>query len=177
VVVTALGIKREKKSLGYASQEVKSDELTGGTTNTGNLSSVLSGKVSGLNVTTTNNFGGSSNLVIRGIKGITGTNPLIVIDGSPVNNSTSRFGRVDYGNALSDINHSHVASVNVLKGAAGSALYGERGLNGVILITTKDGHSQEDGSWGVTVNTGVQVGFMDKSTFPTYQDKYGAGYD
>lgn len=177
VVVTALGIKRDKKSLGYASQEVKSDQLTGGTTNTGNLSSQLSGKISGLNVTTTNNFGGSSNLVIRGIKGITGTNPLIVIDGSPVNNTSEHFGNIDYGNALSDINQEDVASINVLKGAAASALYGERGLNGVILITTKNGQGKDDGSWGVTVNTGVQVGFMDKSTFPTYQDKYGAGYD
>lgn len=177
VVVTALGIKREKKSLGYASQEVRSDELMAGTTKTGNLSSQLSGKVSGLNVTSTNNFGGSSNLVIRGIKGITGTNPLIVIDGSPVNNSSSRYGRVDYGNALSDINQDDVASINVLKGAAASALYGERGLNGVILITTKNGSGNEDGSWGVTVNSGVQTGWMDKSTFPTYQNKYGAGYD
>ncbi len=177
VVVTALGIKREKKSLGYASQEVKSDELTGGTTNTGNIASQLSGKISGLNVTTTNNFGGSSNLVIRGIKGITGTNPLIVIDGSPVNNDSEHFGNIDYGNALSDINQEDIASVNVLKGAAASALYGERGLNGVILITTKNGRGNDDGSWGVTVNSGVQVGFMDKSTFPTYQDKYGAGYD
>lgn len=177
VVVTALGIKREKKSLGYASQEIKADELMGSTTNTGNLSSQLSGKVSGLNVTTTNNFGGSSNLVIRGIKGITGTNPLIVIDGSPVDNSSSRYGRVDYGNALSDINQDDVASINVLKGAAASALYGERGLNGVILITTKNGRGHDDGSWGVTVSSGVQMGWMDKSTFPTYQNKYGAGYD
>ncbi|EPJ2900227.1 TonB-dependent receptor plug domain-containing protein, partial [Elizabethkingia anophelis] len=86
VVVTALGIKREKKSLGYASQEVKADALTGGTTNTGNIASQLSGKVAGLIVNTNANFGGSASMVIRGIKSLGGSNPLIVIDGSPVNN-------------------------------------------------------------------------------------------
>ncbi len=176
VVVTALGIKREKKSLGYASQEVKAEELTGGTTNTGNIASQLSGKVAGLNVTTTSNFGGSANLVIRGVKSVNGAAPLVVIDGSPVNNDiTHGFGQ-DYGNALSDINQEDIASINVLKGAAASALYGERGLNGVILITTKSGRG-DDGSWGVTWNSGVQAGFIDKSTFAEYQDKYGAGYE
>ncbi|PKF74522.1 SusC/RagA family TonB-linked outer membrane protein [Chryseobacterium sp. PMSZPI] len=181
VVVTALGIKREKKSLGYASQEVKSSELFGGTTNTGNIASQLSGKVAGLNVTSTSNFGGSSNLVIRGIKSLGGSNPLVVIDGSPVNNSTTSFGNenggFDLGNALSDINQEDIESVNVLKGAAASALYGERGLNGVIVITTKNGKGKQDDSWGVTLSSSVQAGFIDKSTFAKYQDRYGAGYD
>ena len=177
VVVTALGIKREKKSLGYSSQEVKADALSEGTTNTGNIASQLSGKVAGLNVIANSNFAGSANLVIRGIKGVAGSNPLIVIDGTPVNNdSTYGFGK-DFGNALSDINQEDVASINVLKGAAASALYGERGLNGVILITTKNGKGSDDGSWGVTWNSGVQAGFIDKSTFAEYQDKYGAGYE
>lgn len=181
VVVTALGIKREKKSLGYASQEVKASELFGGTTNTGNVASQLSGKVAGLNVNANSNFGGSTNLVIRGIKSLDGANPLIVIDGSPVNNiSTSsgdRNGGFDLGNALSDINQEDIESINVLKGAAASALYGERGLNGVIVITTKNGKGKDDGSWGVTLSSSVQTGFIDKSTFPTYQNKYGGGYD
>ena len=176
-VVTALGIKRDKKSLGFASQEVKADELSSGTTNTGNIAAQLSGKVAGLQVTTTSNFGGSSNLVIRGIKSLGGSSPLIVIDGSPVNNSGTSLGNVDYGNALSDINQEDIASVNVLKGAAASALYGERGLNGVIVITTKSGKGKDDGSWGVTISTATQVGSIDKSTFPKYQTKYGAGYD
>ncbi len=177
VVVTALGIKREKKSLGYSSQEVKAGALSEGTTNTGNIASQLSGKVAGLNVTTTSNFGGSANLVIRGIKSVNGSNPLVVIDGSPVNNNSTYGFSTDYGNALSDINQEDIESINVLKGAAASALYGERGLNGVILITTKSGKGKDDGSWGVTWNTGVQAGFIDKSTFAEYQDKYGAGYD
>ena len=181
VVVTALGIKREKKALGYSSQEVKADKLFGGTTNTGNVASQLSGKVAGLNVNTNSNFGGSTNLVIRGVKSLQGSNPLIVIDGSPVNNTSTFSGNAnggfDLGNALSDINQEDIESVNVLKGAAASALYGERGLNGVIVITTKNGKGKEDGSWGVTLSSSVQAGFVDKSTFPTYQTRYGAGYD
>lgn len=181
VVVTALGIKREKKSLGYASQEVKADKLFDGTTNTGNIASQLSGKVAGLNVNTTSNFGGSANLVIRGVKSINGTNPLIVIDGSPVDNSVTSFGTqnggFDLGNALSDINQEDIESVNVLKGAAASALYGERGLNGVIVITTKNGKGKDDKSWGVTLSSSVQAGFIDKSTFAKYQTRYGGGYD
>lgn len=177
VVITALGIKREKKSLGYASQEIKASALTEGTTKTGNVASLLSGKVAGLNVTTTNNFGGSSNIVIRGIKSLGGSNPLIVIDGSPVNNSSTYGGSIDYGNALSDINQEDIESVNVLKGAAASALYGERGMNGVVVITTKNGKGKEDNSWGVTLSSGINVGFIDRSTFPKFQTKYGAGYE
>ncbi|ATN06558.1 SusC/RagA family protein [Chryseobacterium indologenes] len=176
VVVTALGIKREKKSLGYASQEIKAGALSDGTTNTGNIAAQLSGKVAGLNVTTNNNFGGSSNLLIRGVKTLGGGNPLIVIDGSPVNNTYTQEKNIDYGNALSDINQEDIESINVLKGAAASALYGERGLNGVIVITTKNGKGKDDGSWGVTFSSAIQVGFIDKSTFPEYQTKYGAGY-
>ena len=176
-VVTALGIKRDKKSLGFASQEIKADALSDGTTNTGNIAAQLSGKVAGLNVTTTSNFGGSANLTIRGVKGLTGSNPLIVIDGSPVNNNSTYGNSTDYGNALSDINQEDVESINVLKGAAASALYGERGLNGVIVITTKNGKGKDDGSWGVTVSTSTQVGSVDKKTFPEYQTRYGGGYD
>lgn len=163
--------------MGYASQEIKVDALTEGTTKTGNVASQLSGKVAGLNVTTTNNFGGSSNLVIRGIKSLSGGNPLIVIDGSPVNNTSTYGGGVDYGNALSDINQDDIASINVLKGAAASALYGERGINGVIVITTKNGKGNDDGSWGITLNSGINAGFIDRSTFPKFQTLYGAGYE
>lgn len=176
IVVTALGIKREKKSLGYASEEVKAEELTGGTTNTGNVASLLSGKVSGLQVNTNNNFGGSANLLIRGYKSLSGGSPLIVIDGSPVNNGTVSGSTFDYGNFLSDINQDDIESINVLKGAAASALYGERGSDGVILIVTKNGRGKQDGSWGVTFNSGITAGFIDKSTFPKYQSRYGAGY-
>ena len=177
VVVTALGIKREKKSLGYASQEVKGDALTDGTTKTGNVAGLLSGKAAGVQVNTNNNFGGSSNIVIRGYKqvGGNGGSPLVVIDGSPVSNM-SMSGTYDLGNFLSDINPEDIASMNILKGAAASALYGERALNGVIIIETKRGRDGKNNSWGVTLSSDVTFGFIDKSTFPEYQDRYGAGY-
>ena len=178
VVVTALGIKREKKSLGYASQEVKADALTGGTTKTGNVAGLLSGKAAGVQVNSNNNFGGSTNIVIRGIKQLAGNggSPLIVIDGSPVSN-TSLSGTYDYGNFLSDLNQDDIESMNILKGAAASALYGERALNGVIVIETKKGKSRKnDTSWGITLTSDVNVGFIDKSTFPKYQSRYGGGY-
>jgi len=124
VVVTALGIKREKKSLGYASQELKAEALTDGTTKTGNVAQLLSGKAAGVQVNTNNNFGGSTNIVIRGIKQLAGNggSPLIVIDGSPINNN-SLSGTYDYGNFLSDLNPDDIESMNILKGAAASALY------------------------------------------------------
>ena len=153
VVVTALGIKREKKSLGYASQEVKGDALTEGTTKTGNVAGLLSGKASGVQVNTNNNFGGSTNIVIRGYKQMAGNggSPLIVIDGSPVSNAFVS-GTYDLGNFLSDLNPDDIASMNILKGAAASALYGERALNGVIVIETKRGRSgKKDNSWGITL--------------------------
>ena len=178
VVVTALGIKREKKSLGYASQEVKADDLIGGTTKTGNVASQLSGKAAGVQINTNNNFGGSTNIVIRGYKqmGGNGGSPLIVIDGSPISNGYIS-GTFDLGNFLSDLNPEDVASMNILKGAAASALYGERALNGVIVIETKKGRSgKKDNSWGVTLSSDINTGFIDKSTFPKYQSRYGAGY-
>ncbi len=93
-----------------------------------------------------------------------------------MNNTNTQANSLDYGNALSDINQDDIESINVLKGAAASALYGDRGLNGVIVITTKNGKGKDDGSWGVTFSSAIQVGFIDKSTFPEYQTRYGAGY-
>lgn len=182
VVVTALGITREKKSLGYATQEVKAADLKSGTAN-GNFLNDLSGKVAGVSIRRNNNFGGSTNLVSRGIKSLTGNNQmLIVIDGVPINNSNTnstgqRNGRgttFDYGNAAADINPEDIESVNVLKGAAASALYGYQAGNGVLMITTKKGKSTK--GMGVTYSTEAVTGSIDKSTFIKYQDKYGAGY-
>lgn len=180
VVVTALGISRDKKSLGYATQEVDGDEVT--RTTTSNFVNNLSGKVSGVQIKTNNNFGGSTNVVIRGNSSLTGNNQaLFVIDGVPVNNSNTNTGSqkaggvgYDYGNAASDINPNDIESINVLKGAAATALYGSRAANGVVIITTKKGAKKE--GIGVTVNSSLTTGAIDKSTFITYQDKYGAGY-
>ena len=180
VVVTALGISREKRSIGYATQEVSGEEVS--TVKTDNVINNLSGKVSGVQIRTNNNFGGSANFLIRGVSSLTGNNqPLFVIDGIPISNqinntASQRAGSTgyDYGNAASDINPEDVASINVLKGAAASAIYGSRGANGVVIITTKSG---QQGRTKVSISSSVTVGEIDKSTFITYQDEYGAGYD
>lgn len=185
VVVTALGIPREKKSLGYATQEVKGDQVN--IVKTDNFVNSLSGRVAGVQVKTTTNMGGSTNVLLRGNKSLTGNNQaLFVIDGVPVNNditnttSQAQAGTgYDYGNAASDINPEDIESINVLKGSAATALYGSRAANGVIMITTKKGLKSagtERKGVGVTFNTSASIGFVDKATFVHYQKDYGAGY-
>ena len=184
VVVTALGIKREKKSLGYASQEIKGADLNSGVAS-GNFLNELSGKAAGVNIRKNTNFGGSTNVVSRGVKNLTGDNQmLIVIDGMPINNTNtnSSAGKqtegarntYDYGNAGMDINPDDIETLNVLKGAAAAALYGWQAGNGVIMITTKKGRAKK--GMGVTISSEFSVGSVDKKTFPVYQDKYGQGY-
>jgi len=181
VVVTALGISREKKSLGYASQEVKGDNISA--VKSSNFMNSLSGKVAGVQIKKNTNMGGSTNVVMRGSKSLTGNNQVLyVIDGVPINNEigsagTQNQGAVgyDYGNAASDINPDNIESVNVLKGSAATALYGSRASGGVIMIVTKKGNSKSKGI-GVTLNSNIAFSSIDKSTFPTYQNQYGAGY-
>ena len=180
VVVTALGISRDKKSIGYASQEVKGEQVS--TVKLDNVVNSLSGKVSGVQIKANNNFGGSANFLIRGVSSLTGDNqPLFIVDGVPVsnrlNNSTAQRGGstgYDYGNAASDINPDDVESINILKGAAASAIYGSRGANGVVIITTKKGKKGK--KINVSISSGATIGTIDKTTFIKYQDKYGAGY-
>jgi len=182
VVVTALGISREKKSLGYATQQLGNEAVT--TVKTDNFVNTLSGKVAGVNIKQNGNMGGSTNVIIRGSKSLTGNNQaLFVIDGVPVdnantNNSGQRTGRsgYDFGNAASDINPNDIETIDVLKGAAASALYGSRAANGVIMITTKKGSARASKDVGVTLNSNVTLGFIDESTFPKYQTHYGGGY-
>ncbi|THU40873.1 SusC/RagA family TonB-linked outer membrane protein [Niastella caeni] len=178
VVVTALGIKRAKNTLPYAAQTVNGEDVS--RLRSGNAFSALSGKVSGLQIQQGNGMGSSTNIVIRGMKSISGSNQaLFVVDGVPVDNtinnrSTQQTGRggYDYGNAASDINPDDIENINVLKGAAATALYGSRAANGVIMITTKKAKR----GLGLTVNTGLTVNSIDKKTFPGYQKQYGAGY-
>ncbi|SMC79422.1 SusC/RagA family TonB-linked outer membrane protein [Moheibacter sediminis] len=180
-VVTALGITREKKSLGYSSQQLNAEQVNSSPTN--NFLNNLSGKVAGLEVKANSNFGGSTNIVLRGIKSITGNNQaLIVVDGVPINNANlnsadAANGRVgiDFGNSASDIDPNNIESVNVLKGAAATALYGSQAANGAIMITTKKGKRNQ--ALGISLNSTVSVGMIDKETFPKYQKQYGAGYD
>ena len=185
VVITALGIPREKKSLGYSTQEVQGDQVN--MVKQDNFINSLAGQVAGLNITSTTNLGGSTNVLLRGAKSLTGDNQaLFVVDGVPVNNDVTNTRAqeqagtgYDFGNAASDINPDNIASINVLKGAAATALYGSRAANGVIMITTKKGKaasSMAKKSAGVTFSTSASIGFVDRSTFIRYQSDYGAGY-
>jgi len=177
VVVTAFGIQRQKNTLPYAAQQISGDDVN--KTRVGNVASGLSGKISGLQITQGNSIGGSVNVVIRGSKSLTGNNQaLFVVDGVPVDNSNNNSasqksggGGYDYGNAAADINPDDILSINVLKGAAASALYGSRAANGVIMITTK----KPNAGLGISINSGIVVGKIDKSTFVKYQQDYGAG--
>jgi TonB-linked SusC/RagA family outer membrane protein len=179
VVVTAQGIERTRNELPYAAQKVNGEDVS--KTRDGNFINALSGKVAGVQIQRNNNIGGSTNIVIRGYKSLTGTNQaLFVVDGVPIDNSnnntsgqTQGGGGYDYGNAAADINPDDIESINVLKGAAATALYGSRASNGVVLITTKKGTRK---GLGITINSGVTVGTVDKSTLPKYQKEYGAGY-
>ncbi|MBA6154782.1 SusC/RagA family TonB-linked outer membrane protein [Gelidibacter maritimus] len=183
VVITALGVKRERKSLGYATQEVKGEDLT--KVNTGNVANNISGKVAGVEIRRNNNIGGSTNVVIRGTTSLTGNNQALwVVDGIPLNNdntntasqkSGGNVGGYDYGNAASDINPDDIETINVLKGAAATALYGSRASNGVILVTLKKG-SKTKGGLGVSFSSGINIGVVDKNTLPEYQNLYGGGY-
>ena len=143
IVVTALGIKRQQRSLGYSTTSVGGDEFT--QARDLNIGNALSGKVAGVSVAgNATGAGGSSRVVIRGNASLTGNNqPLYVIDGVPFDNSNlgsaGTWGGMDMGDGLSNISPDDIASIQVLKGAAASALYGYRGGNGAILITTKSG--------------------------------------
>ncbi len=179
-VVTALGITREKRSLGYSTQEVAGDVVA--QSPLANFADALSGEVAGLDIKGSGSRGGSTNMVIRGTSTLVGDNQaLIVIDGIPINNSTyntgdqsSGRGGFDYANAAADINPNDIETINVLKGAAAAALYGSRGMNGVIMITTKKGTKKR--GIGAEFNSSIMVGSVDKQTLPRYQKQYGAGY-
>lgn len=178
VVVTALGIARSKNTLPFSAQKLSSADVS--QTRNANFANNLSGKVSGLEIRQTNTMGGSTNVVLRGAKSLTGSNQaLFVVDGVPYdnanNNTTDQVtgrGGFDYGNAAADINPDEIESITVLKGAAASALYGSRGSNGVILINTKKGRR----GLGITINSGVTNSSILRNTFPKYQKRYGAGY-
>ena len=178
VVTGALGLTRTRNQQAYAAQQIAGDETS--KTRNSNFLSSLSGKVAGLEVRQDNALGGSTNIVLRGNKSIVNNNQaLIVVDGVPFDNSTLSVstqatgrGGYDYGSPAADVNPDDIESVTVLKGPGGSALYGSRGANGVILITTKKAKR----GLGITINSSVSTGAIDKSTFPTYQTQYGGGY-
>ena len=179
VVVTALGIRREKKALGYAMQEVKGDQLMA--VREPNITNALSGKVSGIQIIKgSSSPGSSSKIVLRGNSSLSGSNqPLIVVDGVPMDNTTGATNNdfwnpaADMGNGLSDINAEDIESMTVLKGASAAALYGSRAGNGVIQIITKSG--RKNNGLGVTISSsvGVERLFM----VPRLQSQFGQGTD
>ncbi|MDF2515418.1 MAG: SusC/RagA family TonB-linked outer membrane protein [Sphingobacterium sp.] len=178
VVVTALGITRDKKSLGYATQEVKGEVLSAA--RGGNALQSLSGNVAGAVVSApSSSLGGSTRIVLRGIGSLTGENkPLIVVDGIPMDNSNYNSanaergaGGRDYGDAGFDINPDDIESVSVLKGGPASALYGARASNGVVLIKTKTAKKGRD---EIIFNTGVA--FEQLGITPKLQKLYGGGF-
>ena len=176
VVVTALGVQRNTKALGYSVTNVEGDEISANPST--NAINALQGKVAGVNITgSAMGAKGSSRVVIRGSSSLTGNNqPLYVVDGITINNNNlgaaGMWGGTDFGDGISSINPDDVASVTVLKGGAAAALYGSRASNGVIIITTKNGLGSE--GLGIEINSTTQFDMLNTSLWDT-QTTYGAG--
>jgi TonB-linked SusC/RagA family outer membrane protein len=184
VVVTALGIQREQKSLGYATTKIEGTQLTEAISN--NWTDALSGKVAGLNLIRSNSGPtGSSSIILRGENNLTGSNDaLIVVDGVIINGGSGRTSGgsgayldetvVGYGNSVEDINPDDIENVTVLKGPGAAALYGSRGANGAIIITTKGGKTREKGI-GISLNSNTSFAAVNR--IPSLQYEYGQGID
>lgn len=177
VVVTSFGLETERKALGYSTQEIDSENLTLG--NQSNTVNALSGKVAGVEITNTGGAPGrSSRIIIRGVNSLdpsADNQPLFVVDGVPIDNSTieSGTGRTPRGmsNRAADLNPNDIESVNVLKGSAATALYGVRAANGAVIITTKRGQSGD-----TQINVNSSVGFDRINSYPNFQEVYGQGF-
>lgn len=175
VVVTSFGIEQEKKSLGYAVQEINSEEIL--RTKQQNVVSALQGQVAGVQITNSGGAPGqSARIIIRGVNSLdpnADNQPLFVVDGVPIDNSTTESVGSPRGlsNRAADINPNDIASMNVLKGAAATALYGVRAANGAVIITTKKGRSGE-----IRVNINSSVGFEEVNRYPAFQEVYGQGF-
>ena len=174
VVVTALGINRDERSIGYSTQEVGGEELT--YTGEQNVVGSLAGKVAGVQISGASgaSLGGTQSIKIRGVNSLSGEGqPLFVVDGTPISNMNfAGSSGADFGNLAQDINPQDIESVNVLKGPAASALYGIRGQYGVVMITTKSGAGRED----FTVELHSNLSTQQATNFMPFQNKYGGGY-
>jgi TonB-linked SusC/RagA family outer membrane protein len=176
VIITAVGIEREKSSLGSATTTVKSEEIVKGSQS--NIADALKGKVAGVNISNASTDpGASSGVIIRGTSSLGGSNqPLYVVDGIPINNgssgSTNLDGGYDFGRGSQDINPDNIESMSILKGASATALYGSRAANGVIIITTKSGKAGK-----LTVDISTSAFFSQISRTPKYQESFGQGWD
>lgn len=182
VVVTALGVSREKKALGYSVQELGNEAFTQAKQE--NIVRSMTGRIAGVQVTSGTAIGSSSKILLRGASSITGDNqPLFVVDGVPMDNADyssanqqRSVGGYDYGNAIQDLNPDDIESVSVLKGPAAAALYGSRASNGAIVITTKSGKGyQAKGKRGLGISVNSGVAFNNVYVLPEYQNRYGGG--
>ena len=180
VVVTALGIKKEKKALGYAVSSIKEEAIKDNPET--DLTRVLQGKTAGIEITTQNGISGSANkVIIRGMNSFSGNNnALYVIDGVPYSNDTNASGDFVDGNSGSsrsfDIDPNNIENIDILKGLAATTLYGTDGRNGVILITTKTGSTKNINA-KQEVNISTSYFFNEVASLPDYQDQYGGGFD
>lgn len=177
VVVTAMGMKRSEKALGYSATSIGPEKIT--ETRTSDVMSGLAGKVAGVQISTTSSDPGSSNsVIIRGVSSLSGSNqPLYVVDGVPLNNSSISSSDAlnsgyDFGNGANAVNPDDVENMTILKGAAATALYGSRAAGGVIMITTKSGKRNKKGL-GVEYNGGVQWSTVLR--LPQMQNEFGMG--
>ncbi len=182
VVVTALGISKSKKSLGYAVSDFNTEDLNN--RQVIDATQALTGKVAGVTISSTSGApGASTSVIVRGLSSITqSTQPLYIIDGVPVNNqyssgnstesATTANLTVDFGNAASDINPSDIENISVLKGAAATSLYGTRAANGVIIVTTKSGKKSQN----LKIDFASSYTFTTVGRLPYYQKKYGQGW-
>ena len=176
VVTTALGIKREKKSLGYSSTTINSEQLN--KASQGNVADALKGKVAGVTISSASTDpGASSGVIIRGFSSLSGNNqPLYVVDGIPINNgstySDSLNGGYDFGRGSGDINPEDIETMSILKGAAATALYGSRAASGVILITTKKGKAGK-----LDISFSNATSFTEILRTPKYQSEFGQGWN
>jgi len=181
VVITALGIKREKQALGYAVAKVGSEKLA--QKSNGDIARVLSGKASGVQIKQQSGMSGSgTSIIIRGMSSFSGSNqPLFIVDGVPFSGDTNAQGDFQDGNNGSsrflDIDPNNIEEVSILKGLSASTLYGTEGRNGVVLITTKSGASQKGGAKKTAITVSSSVFFNEIASLPNYQNEYGGGFD
>ena len=176
IVVTAMGIKKSEKALGYSAQTLDNEELTVGKVT--DVTSALAGKVAGVQINSTSSDPGQANsVIIRGISSINGSNqPLYVVDGVPLQTATMRaYSQQNAIGGISNINPNDIESMTVLKGAAATALYGSRAANGVIIITTKNGKSGNARNFSISYDGSVQ--FRNVANLPKFQNKYGQGWN
>ncbi len=181
VVVTGLGIKKEKKALGYGVSTIANDQLQGRAE--GDVARILRGKATGVDITQTSGLAGSgTNVIIRGYSSITGSNqPLFVVDGIPFNTDTNTDQGFGSGGATAssrflDLDPNSIAEISILKGLSATVLYGEAGRNGVVLITTKNGQGGAEANKGLEVSITQTIAQTEISNVPDYQNTYGNGF-